>query len=62
MHRSRRASLSFAGLLLLASIAHAQTTPTAPQRPAPLTPTTSAWPDGSVITVRYSQAGEQLSQ
>ncbi len=62
VHRIRHGSLSFAGLLRLASIAHAQTTPTAPQRPAPVTLTTSAGSDGGVIPVRYSQAGEQLSQ
>ncbi len=37
----------------------AQTAPA--QRPAPLTLTTVAWPDGGVIPVKYSQAGEQLS-
>ena len=32
-----------------------------PARPTPLVLTTTAWPDGGVIPVKYSQAGEQLS-
>ena len=45
------------------STAHAQVTPTTPpaQRPAPMVLTTSAWPDGGQIPVKYTQAGEQVS-
>lgn len=47
--------------LVLAAPLRAQAPAGQPPRPAPLTLTTTAWPDGGVIPVRYSQAGEQLS-
>jgi Raf kinase inhibitor-like YbhB/YbcL family protein len=50
-----------AGVVLLASQSNAQTTPAAAPRPAPLTLTTTAWPDGGVIPIKYSQAGDQVS-
>jgi len=53
--------LWLAGLVALASTAQAQTPPAAPPRPAPLALTTTAWPDGGVIPIRYTQAGEQVS-
>ncbi|MCC6244637.1 MAG: YbhB/YbcL family Raf kinase inhibitor-like protein [Gemmatimonadaceae bacterium] len=61
-HLSRYARLVAAGLLLTAAAhaASAQSTPATP-RPAPLTMTTTAWPDGGVIPIKFSQAGEQLS-
>ena len=45
------------------STVHAQVTPTTPpaQRPPPMVLTTSAWPDGGQIPVKYTQAGEQVS-
>ena len=45
------------------STARAQVTPTTPpaQRPPPMVLTTSAWPDGGQIPVKYTQAGEQVS-
>ncbi len=61
MHRQSTCSLLVAGLLMLPAVSHAQTATPAPPRPAPLTLTTMAWPDGGVIPVRYSQAGEQVS-
>lgn len=50
------------GLLLsvAAQTGAAQSTPATP-RPAPLTMTTTAWPDGGTIPIKFSQAGEQLS-
>ena len=45
----------------IAATAQAQTPPAAPPRPTPLTLATSAWPDGGVIPIKYTQAGEQLS-
>lgn len=58
---SRRAApLALAVSLMVGPLSgSAQTAPA--QRPAPLTLTTTAWPDGGVIPVKYSQAGEQLS-
>jgi len=47
--------------LLLAAPLHAQAPAAQPPRPAPLTLSTLAWPDGGVIPVQYSQAGEQRS-
>ena len=61
MNFAQTRPLALAGLIALASTASAQTTPAAPPRPAPLTLTTTAWPDGGVIPVKFSQAGEQLS-
>ena len=63
--RSPRLSLTrfvVSGLLLslAARSADAQSTPATP-RPAPLTMTTTAWPDGGIIPIKFSQAGEQLS-
>jgi len=52
---------AIASVALLASLANAQTPSPAAPRPAPLTLTTTAWPDGGVIPIKYSQAGEQLS-
>ncbi|MEN9817975.1 MAG: hypothetical protein RLZ32_1855 [Gemmatimonadota bacterium] len=48
-------------MLALVAPARAQAPAAQPPRPAPLTLTTTAWPDGGVIPVKYSQAGEQLS-
>jgi Raf kinase inhibitor-like YbhB/YbcL family protein len=40
----------------------AQVTPTpGAQRPAPMVLTTTAWPDGAQIPVKYTQAGDQIS-
>jgi hypothetical protein len=41
------------------STTQSATSPAAPQppRPTPLVLTTTAWPDGGVIPVKYSQAG-----
>jgi Raf kinase inhibitor-like YbhB/YbcL family protein len=47
--------------LVLAAPLRAQPPAAQPPRPAPLTLTTTAWPDGGVIPVKFSQAGEQLS-
>ncbi len=61
MHTVTRRPLFLASLFALATTASAQTPPATPPRPAPLTMTTTAWPDGSVIPNKYTQAGEQLS-
>jgi Raf kinase inhibitor-like YbhB/YbcL family protein len=61
MHRQSTCPLLVAGLLMLPALSHAQAASATPPRPAPLTLTTTAWPDGGVIPVRYSQAGEQVS-
>jgi Raf kinase inhibitor-like YbhB/YbcL family protein len=45
----------------MATIAQAQTPPAAPPRPTPLTLTSASWPDGGVIPIKYTQAGEQVS-
>ena len=58
---TRSCCLALTGAVLLSSQASAQTTPPAAPRPTPLTLTTTAWPDGGVIPIRHSQAGEQLS-
>lgn len=47
--------------LLLAAPLRAQAPAGQPPRPAPLTLTTTAWPDGGIIPVKFSQAGEQRS-
>ncbi len=52
---------TIACLALVSSQAIAQTTPPAASRPTPMSLTTSAWPDGGVIPIKFSQAGEQLS-
>src|SRR5215204_1439886 len=50
-----------AALLISVASASAQTpAPAQPPRPA-MTLTTSAWPDGDAIPVKYTQAGEQVS-
>jgi len=57
----RRSVIAFAALSL-ASAVGAQTTPApAAQRPTPMILTISAWPDGTVIPIRHTQAGEQVS-
>ena len=58
------AALVGAVLLCPASLvaqASGATPATQPPRPVPLTLTTTAWPDGGIIPVKHSQAGEQLS-
>src|SRR6187397_2159442 len=48
-------------LFVSASVAYAQTpAPAAPPRPA-MTLTTTGWPDGDPIPVKFTQAGEQVS-
>lgn len=52
---------SIAGVLA-AQTARAQATPApAPPRTPPMILTTTAWPDGQQIPVKYTQAGEQVS-
>lgn len=57
----RVAPLVLATLIVVCPVTAAAQPPAPAQRPAPLTLTTSAWPDGGVIPIKYSQAGEQLS-
>ena len=47
-------------LLTSSTAVYAQTTPAAPRVP-PMVLTTAAWPDGTQIPVKYTQAGEQVS-
>ncbi len=59
-------TLALAGLLASLSLvtthsALAQSTAAPAARPAPMVLTTLAWPDGGVIPIKYSQAGEQRS-
>ena len=66
--RFRLSAIGFQQVLMTASAvallpigAAAQTpAPAAPPRP-PMTLTTSAWPDGDPIPVKYTQAGDQVS-
>jgi Raf kinase inhibitor-like YbhB/YbcL family protein len=53
---------AMASLLAMTGVAGAQGPPAgaAPPRPA-MTLTTTAWPDGDPIPVKYTQAGEQVS-
>jgi Raf kinase inhibitor-like YbhB/YbcL family protein len=54
-------SLAFA-FCSAAAPTFAQNSPAAGgQRPAPMVLTTTAWPDGGPIPVKYTQAGEQVS-
>jgi Raf kinase inhibitor-like YbhB/YbcL family protein len=59
----RRSTLSLVtvALVLHAGVARAQTPAPAAPRVPPLTLTTTAWPDGGIIPIKYTQAGEQLS-
>jgi Raf kinase inhibitor-like YbhB/YbcL family protein len=52
--------LAFAALAMTAAAAFAQPAPATPPRPA-MTLTTTAFPDGDPIPVKYTQAGEQVS-
>jgi len=62
MRPARSLISAFALATAVAFVAHAQATPTsATQRPTPMILTTTAWPDGAQIPVKYTQAGEQVS-
>jgi Raf kinase inhibitor-like YbhB/YbcL family protein len=60
MTHARTLALALALVPFSSSTARAQATTTT-QRPTPMILTTTAWPDGGQIPVRYTQAGEQVS-
>ncbi len=53
--------LMVGAIVLSPSAIRAQTPSTPPQRPPAMVLTISAWPDGTQIPVKYTQAGEQVS-
>ena len=58
----RTTMLAGVAIGLVASTATAQGNPPAgAQRPTPMVLTISGWPDGSMIPVKFTQAGEQVS-
>lgn len=62
MKRARSFALTLVLVPIVPLTAHAQATPsTTTQRPTPMILTTTAWPDGGQIPVKYTQAGEQVS-
>jgi hypothetical protein len=62
MRLARSLTSAFALATAGAFVARAQATPpSATQRPTPMILTTTAWPDGAQIPVKYTQAGEQVS-
>jgi Raf kinase inhibitor-like YbhB/YbcL family protein len=60
MTHARTLALTLALVPFSSSTVRAQATSTT-QRPTPMILTTTAWPDGGQIPVRYTQAGEQVS-
>ena len=56
-----RTTITTLALALIAALPAAAQTPAAPPAPRPLTLTSTAFADGTVIPNRYTQAGVQVS-